>query len=87
MGADAIVGHEIASCTKKYTDCIKCLGAPGEAGGPGGNPDSLEPNHKKFASALGMDGAGMKSTSVTEVGKPDMTGTDRAVTRANDAAV
>lgn len=39
-----------------------------------------------FTSAVVIDGAGIKSCTVTDMGVSDVTGTDSAVTRANDSA-
>lgn len=85
VGADAMVGHELAESTKLYAKKINTFGATGLTGGPGGTPETGVKDHKNFASASGMDGAGIKSKSVPPTDKYDITGTDRAVTRANDA--
>lgn len=85
VGADAIVGHKLAESTKKYAVCIKTDGATLGTGGPGGSPVFDPKDTEEFASASGIDGAGIKTKSVPSSDKYDITGTDVAVTRANDA--
>lgn len=86
LGADTEVGHKLAESTKKYAKEITRLEAPGGSGGPLGVPLSvLTKDTEDLASPLGIDGRGIKAKSVPTTDKYDITGTDVAVTRANDA--
>lgn len=85
LGADTEVGHKLAEPTKEHAKEITCVEASGGSGGPLGVPLSVKTKEtEEFASSLGIDGRGIKAKSVTATDKYDITGTDVAVTRAND---
>lgn len=63
------------------------LEAAGGSGGPVGPPDVLvSVGHCCFSSVMVIDGAGMKTVAVWTTDAYDITGTDPAVTAADDSA-
>lgn len=63
VGADTDVGEVAAEWTKLSAWCMSWFEASGGSGGPGGPPVSGN-CRCDLASALGIDGAGIKSKSV-----------------------